>query len=56
MASDDVPPLPDEHAKLVEDAIASSELGRSWPMTEEQWAGLRRLAADVSGDDDTGKG
>lgn len=39
-----IPPVPAEHSDLVEQAIASSEAGKSRPMTNEDWAELRRRA------------
>ena len=44
----DLSPIPEEHAELVERAIASSEAGRSRPMTDQDWARLRKLAIDVA--------
>lgn len=41
------PPLiPEEHSDLVEKAIASSEAGRSRPMSADDWVRIRQLAQD----------
>jgi hypothetical protein len=44
----DIPPVPGEHVALIEQAIASSEAGRSRPMTDEDWSRLRKLAGDAT--------
>lgn len=43
-----IPFVPDEHMERVEQAIASSNAGRSREMTPEDWESLRQLARDVA--------
>jgi hypothetical protein len=43
-----IPFIPAEHAEMVEQAIASSEAGRSSLMTSSDWDALRRLAREVA--------
>jgi hypothetical protein len=50
-----VPPVPDEHLELVEQAVASSRVGRSRALTADDWANLRQNARDAaSGDASSG--
>ncbi|MBS0207596.1 MAG: hypothetical protein JSS27_01455 [Planctomycetes bacterium] len=40
--------VPDEHADLVDEALAESAAGKSRVMTSEDWARLRQLAREVA--------
>jgi hypothetical protein len=44
----EIPLVPEEHDGLIEQAIASSKDGRSRPMTDDDWARLRKLATDAA--------
>jgi hypothetical protein len=46
--NEQLPLIPEEHAELVEQAIASSEAGLSRPMTGDDWARLRKIADDAA--------
>jgi len=46
--SEQIPPVPDEHMELVEEAVASSRSGRSRALTRADWENLRKIARDIA--------
>ncbi|HEY2837544.1 MAG TPA: hypothetical protein VGJ26_00225 [Pirellulales bacterium] len=46
--NDEIPFVPDEHMEAVERAIESANAGEATPMTQDDWARLRKIAHDVA--------
>jgi Arc/MetJ-type ribon-helix-helix transcriptional regulator len=50
----EIPWVPEEHMEAVEQGLAEADAGLCQPMTEEDWAELRKLAEDVAAGLDEG--